>query len=183
MAGNPTASQQHIDAALTDFSVACLEEPGLFKAFNAFPAQGSPYQSGKFYEYTKSFFLRSEARKRARGTESAVRGYELSNTQFYCDRWSMLEALCKQHGRAEKLEEVKKAKADAIAFARTRGKDEDDAKAAAGEFFNAVKRLLEIKNPGSNWAAFFSTFVADACQPGLDVYEELKQDIFGGTRS
>ena len=115
--------------------------------------------------------------------EEGIRVLTRRHLESYLLDDEVLEALCKQHGRAEKLEEVKKAKADAIAFARTRGKDEDDAKAAAGEFFNAVKRLLEIKNPGSNWAAFFSTFVADACQPGLDVYEELKQDIFGGTRS
>lgn len=91
----------------------------------------------------------------------------------------VLEVLCKQHEKPDKLEEVKRAKEDALASAQKRGKDKDDAKAAAGEFFNAVKNLLEIKNPGSNWEAFFSTFMAAACQPGLQVYEELKQDIFG----
>jgi hypothetical protein len=95
----------------------------------------------------------------------------------------VLEELCKQHGKPEKFEEVKRAKELAIESARKRGKDKDDAKAAAGEFFNAVKGLLEIENPGSNWEAFFSTFMADACQSRLHVYEELKRDIFGEPRS
>ena len=95
----------------------------------------------------------------------------------------VLEALCKQREKLDKLEEVKKAREDAVASAQTRGKDEDDAKAAAGEFFNAVKSLLKIENPGSNWEAFFSAFMADACKLGLQVYEELKRDIFGGTQS
>lgn len=95
----------------------------------------------------------------------------------------VLESLCEQHKKPDKLEEVKKAKEEAAASAQTRGKDGDDAKAAAGEFFKAVKGLLEIENPGSNWEAFFSVFMADACQPGLRVYEELKKDIFGNAQS
>ena len=93
----------------------------------------------------------------------------------------VLRKLCEQHGKPEKFKEVKEAKEAAMAAAQARGKDKDDAKAAAGEFFSMVKDVLEIENPGSNWEAFFSTFMAAACQPGLDVYEELKRDIFGET--
>ncbi len=95
----------------------------------------------------------------------------------------VLESLCNQHNKKGKLDDVKKARNDAMASAQARGKDKDDAKAAAGEFFNAARNLLDIQNPGSNWEAFFSSCMAAACHPGLRVYDELRRDIFCANQS
>ncbi len=115
--------------------------------------------------------------------EQGVRVLTRRHLESYLLDEEVLESLCKQCEKLDKLEAVKKAWEEAVASAQTRGKDGDDAKAAAGEFFRTVKGLLEIKHPGSNWEAFFSSFMADACKPGLQVYEELKRDVFRGTQS
>ena len=93
----------------------------------------------------------------------------------------VLETLCSQQGNPEKVSEVKKARDDAVAQAQARGKPADGAKSAAGVFFNLAKALVEIPDPGSNWEAFCATHMSKACQKGLSVYEELKEDIFGAT--
>lgn len=85
----PTLASRHVDQALNDFALAYANQAGSNVARRVFPVVPTARRSNKYHIYTKSFFLRSEARKRAAGTESAVRGYELSTGQFYCDRWSI----------------------------------------------------------------------------------------------
>ena len=111
-----------------------------------------------------------------------VRVLKRRHIESYLMDDEVLHALCQICEKPEKTEEVKAAKQAAVSSARERSKDADDAKAAAGEFFNAARRILDLQNAGSNWEAFFSSFMASACQPGLNVYEELKGDIFGGHR-
>jgi hypothetical protein len=85
----PFPGDRHVDQPLTDFSVTYLQDPNMFAARRIFPVVGSPKASNKYSVYTKSFFLRSEARDRAPGTESAVRGYELSKDTYFCHRKSI----------------------------------------------------------------------------------------------
>lgn len=92
---------------------------------------------------------------------------------------AVLQTLCQQQGKADRFEQLKNARDTAFASARQRGNDGDDAKAAAGEFFNWARQLLEIENAGSNWETFFAEYLAGALQPGQQVYVDLKQDIFG----
>ncbi|MEK6674675.1 MAG: AAA family ATPase [Planctomycetota bacterium] len=91
----------------------------------------------------------------------------------------VLVTLCKQHGKPEKLDDLKKARESAFTASKFRDKSSDDAKAAAGEFFNSAKRILEIENAGSNWMAFFSLHMAGALHRDSKVYAELRHDIFG----
>jgi len=91
----------------------------------------------------------------------------------------VLQELCRQQGKPDKFAEVKRAKEEALSAAKQRGKTDDDAKAAAGQFFNSAIRVLEIQNPGSNWEAFFATHMAGALRQRSRAYEELKEDIFG----
>jgi hypothetical protein len=85
----PTIASRHVDQALNDFALAYLNQAQSSVARRAFPVVPSPRQSNKYHVYTKAFFLSSEARKRAPGTESAVRGYELSTDSFFADRYSI----------------------------------------------------------------------------------------------
>lgn len=83
---NPTVSDIHIQAALTDISVAYAQEQGLFVAERVAPVIPVAHQADKFFTYTKADWLRSDARKRAPGTESAGGGFRVSTDNYYSER-------------------------------------------------------------------------------------------------
>lgn len=85
----PLPSQVHIDAALTDFSVAYFQSAEGYVARRAFPAVGSDKQSDKYYVYTKADLLRSDAQKYAGKGPTAERDYKLSNSTFFIDDWAL----------------------------------------------------------------------------------------------
>jgi len=85
----PSLGDVHVDAALTDFSLAYFQDPGSFLARQVFPIIGSPKQSNKYHTYDKYELNRTVAQKRAPNTEAAVRTYKLSTDQFYCDVYSI----------------------------------------------------------------------------------------------
>lgn len=86
----PTLSQVHVDAALTDFSVAtAMQMQSSFVARRAFPVSPSGKQSNKYFVYTAADLLRAEAQKRAPNTQSAGRDYNLSTDSYFCDVWAI----------------------------------------------------------------------------------------------
>lgn len=82
---NPVISDLHIDAALTDLSVAFAQRQN-FKARMAFPVVPVLKQSDKFFIYDRQDWLRSDAGPRAPGAESPGGGWRISNSQYFCDR-------------------------------------------------------------------------------------------------
>lgn len=88
MALQPGPSDVHIDHALTNISVAYFQAEDSFVAGRVLPRLNVAKQSDKYFEYTRSYFNRDEARKRAPGTESAGGGYELSQGSYYCQKWA-----------------------------------------------------------------------------------------------
>jgi len=80
----PGLGDVHVDAALTDLSIAYFYDEGNFIWRRGAPVVGSPMQSNKFYTFDKDQLLKTETRQRAPGTEAAVRNYSLSTTSFYC---------------------------------------------------------------------------------------------------
>lgn len=82
---NPTISDLHVDAALTDLSVAFAQRSN-FKARAAFPVVPVMKQSDKYYVYDRQDWLRSDAGSRAPGTESPGGGWRISTDQYFCDR-------------------------------------------------------------------------------------------------
>jgi hypothetical protein len=85
MAGEPLPSQVHIDTALTDFSVAFLQNPAASIALRAFPAKPVPKQSDKYFVWSAADLLRTEAIARAPGTQAAERTFSVSSASYYCD--------------------------------------------------------------------------------------------------
>lgn len=87
----PGLGDIHIDTALTDISVAHFQgmAPNNRVATSVFPIVPSPRQSNKYYKYVKDDLLRTDARKRAPGTEAPVRDYGVSNDSFFCDVFSI----------------------------------------------------------------------------------------------
>lgn len=88
--GQPTASDVHVDAILSNMSVGYFQERSNFLGLQAF---GGPInvmkKSDKYYKYAKDSFLRDEMKKRAPATESAGSGYGVSTDNYSCDVFAL----------------------------------------------------------------------------------------------
>ena len=80
----PTQNQVHVDAVLTNISVAYIQSAEDFIAGRAFPELPVNKQSDIFFKYNKDDWFRDEAQPRADGTESAGSGYGLSQDTYSC---------------------------------------------------------------------------------------------------
>ena len=74
----PSINQVHIDAILTNISVAYMQKSENFIADKVFPVVPVDKKSDKYFTYTKNDWFRDEAQRRADATESAGSGYSLS---------------------------------------------------------------------------------------------------------
>lgn len=78
----PTPGDVHISSALTNISVAYVQDASAFVADKVFPVVPVEHQSDQYWVFNKEDFLRDEARVRADTTESAGGGFNLG-TQGY----------------------------------------------------------------------------------------------------
>jgi len=78
----PTTNDVHVDAILTNISVAYIQDQGNFIANQVFPSVPVEKQSDKYFKYTKGDWFRDEAQLRAPSTESAGSGYSLSTDTY-----------------------------------------------------------------------------------------------------
>lgn len=84
----PTLGSVHVNAPLTNVSVAYLQAQTNFVATKIFPVVPVDKQSDVYYTYTKNDWFRDEAQLRAPGDESAGSGYNISNTAYNAKVWS-----------------------------------------------------------------------------------------------
>lgn len=80
----PTRNAVHINAPLTNISIAYIQEDSHFIAGKVFPEIPVDKQSDSFFKYNKEDWFRDEAKPRADGTESAGSGYGLSQDVYGC---------------------------------------------------------------------------------------------------
>ena len=81
----PTMQNAHIDRALTNVSVAYLQDASAFIADKVFPIVPVKKQSDVFFIYDKGDFMRDEAQVRGAGTESAGGDYGVEASEpYYC---------------------------------------------------------------------------------------------------
>jgi hypothetical protein len=85
----PTQSQVHVDAILTNISVAYLQRAENFIADKVFPVVPVDKQSDKYFVYSKNDWLRDEARVRTDGTESVGSGYNITTETYYADVYAI----------------------------------------------------------------------------------------------
>lgn len=78
----PTANDVHVDAILTNISVAYIQEQAAYIASRVFPLIPVEKQSDKYFTYTKGDWFRDEAQLRAPATESAGSGYTLATSTY-----------------------------------------------------------------------------------------------------
>lgn len=81
----PTMQNAHIDRALTNTSVAYMQDASAFIADKVFPIVRVKRQSDVFYVYNKGDFMRDEAQLRGAASESAGGDYGVeASTPYYC---------------------------------------------------------------------------------------------------
>jgi hypothetical protein len=85
----PTQSQVHVDAILTNISVAYMQKAENFIADKVFPVVPVEKQSDKYFKYTKNDWLRDEAEVRTDGTESVGSGYNITTETYYADVYAI----------------------------------------------------------------------------------------------
>lgn len=82
----PIAGSVHVDSALTNISVAFLQNASNFIANRVFPNVPVTYQSDRYFVYDRGMFNRNEAEVRAPAAQSAGVGYTVDNTPTYFAR-------------------------------------------------------------------------------------------------
>ena len=81
----PSLNDVHVDAILTNISIAYMQNRDNFIADKVFPIIPVDKKSDKFFTYTKNDWFRDEAQRRAPATESAGGGYNLSTDTYSAD--------------------------------------------------------------------------------------------------
>lgn len=128
----PTSSAVHVDSALTNLSVAFLQNATHFVAGRVFPNVPVTKQSDRYFVFDRGDFNRDEAKVRAPSTESAGGGYNLDNTpSYYANVWAF----------HKDIDDQIRANADAVL----------DLERAASEY--VMHKLLIRKE--KNWATKF----------------------------
>ncbi|GEO26236.1 hypothetical protein AAC03nite_20210 [Alicyclobacillus acidoterrestris] len=85
----PTPAQMHIDQALTNISVAYIQDESSFVADKVFPIVPVQKQSDRYFIYKREDFYRDEAQERAAGDESAGGDYNIDSTpSYFAKKWA-----------------------------------------------------------------------------------------------
>ena len=79
----PTIGDVHVNAPLTNISLAFIQDASHFIADRVFPNVPVAKQSDRYFVYDRGDFHRDEMEERAPGTESSGNGYNLDNTPTY----------------------------------------------------------------------------------------------------
>ena len=88
-ANEPGLRDAHVDALLTQMSLAVMNEPSAYVAMSVFPRVNVRKQSAIIPKYDYRAWLADEAEIRAPGGESSGSGWELDNTNRYnCVNWA-----------------------------------------------------------------------------------------------
>ena len=85
----PTSTEVHLDAILTDISVAWSQNQDEFVASKVFPTVNVAKQFDKFYRFGLEDWMRDDVKMRAPATESAGSGFAISKGTYSCDKWAL----------------------------------------------------------------------------------------------
>lgn len=84
----PNVNSVHIDAILTNISIAYLQNQTNFIADQVFPTVPVDKKSDLYFKYRKNDWFRDEAQRRADATESAGSGYNLDTDTYSTQVWA-----------------------------------------------------------------------------------------------
>jgi len=79
----PSRSDVHVNAMLTDVTVAYIQEAKAYVADRAFANIPVQHESNRYFVYSRADFFRNQVKERAPSTESAGGGWNLDSTPSY----------------------------------------------------------------------------------------------------
>jgi hypothetical protein len=85
----PTSNDVHVDAVLSNISIAYMNNVEDFVADRAFPFVPVEHQSDLFFTYEKGAFLRDDMQKRAPGGTFPLTDYAVSTDTYSCIQWAL----------------------------------------------------------------------------------------------
>jgi hypothetical protein len=154
----PTRGDVHINAPLTNISVAYLQSLDGFVADKVFPAVPVQKKSDAYFTYPKEQWFRTDAKERGPSTESAGSGYEQSSAEYSCKRYALHK--------------------DVDDEVRDNTDTPLDADRDATEF---VSRSLVLKRELLWQAKYFTTGIWTGSSTGTDIVPGTKWDNASGT--
>ncbi len=83
----PDVRDVHVDTALTNFSIAYMQDNEDFIADRVFPVVSVDHKSDKYYVWPKDTFMRRGGRVVPFGQEAPRGGFTLSNDNYSTDTW------------------------------------------------------------------------------------------------
>lgn len=86
---SPSRGDVHVDAVLTNISLAFMQEASNFVARRAFMEVPVSYQSDVYYTYPRGEFNRNQMEERAPGTESAGANYDVDTQNYRCKVYAL----------------------------------------------------------------------------------------------
>jgi hypothetical protein len=89
----PSINQVHVDAILTNASIAYIQSADNFIATKVFPIVPVDKQSDLYFKYTKEDWFRDDAQVRADGTEAATSGYGLTTDSYFAYVYAIKKAI------------------------------------------------------------------------------------------
>ena len=150
----PTLTQVHVNAPLTNISVAFLQRAENFLAFNVFPRVPVQFASDIFTVYPRDAFMRNDVQQRAPGAESAGSGYTIDLTNTYT---------CKRDALHKDIDDPTRRNASAPI----------DLDREATEYL-AQQMLIQAE---SRWVTnFFTTGIWTGSSTGSDITPSVKWD-------
>jgi hypothetical protein len=84
----PGFNASHIDAVLTNLSVAYMQSQDNYIAHKVFPVVPVDKASGLYFKYNQNDWLQDVAQKRADATESVGSGYNVGTDSYSTDVWA-----------------------------------------------------------------------------------------------
>src|SRR5262245_53309515 len=85
----PTRSQVHIDAILTNISIAYRQAQTAFVASRVFPVIPVDKPSNRYFVFDQNNWFLDAMERRPPATESAGSGYTLSTDNYSCDVYAL----------------------------------------------------------------------------------------------
>ena len=106
-----------------------------------------------------------------------IRVLSRRNLESYLFEDEVLRALAEKVGKAEEAEELIKKKQEVRSSVTQH--PQDDLKRVCGQIYLECKRILVLTQCGNTAKEFMRDTLAPLIKPGMAIYDELKQDIFG----
>ncbi len=110
--------------------------------------------------------------------KQGIRTLSRRHLECYLYDEQVFHALYNNHGRLIDFHEFQIARAGFIADSITRGNPPDDIKSAAANIYTYVKKHLSLTGCGNDQTTFARNILVPLVKPGMEIYEQLRRDIF-----